>query len=84
MKARVGEKGQVTIPKPILYALGIGVGTELEFEERDGGVYARPLRPHDPLRRLKGIAGRGVDVDRLLSEMRGPAWRPDRDAGKKK
>ena len=29
---RVTEKGQVTIPKALRDALGIGAGTEVEFE----------------------------------------------------
>ena len=33
---KVTEKGQITIPKELRDALGIGAGTDVEFEERLG------------------------------------------------
>ena len=45
---RVTEKGQVTIPKELRDALGIGAGTEVEFEvERsDDTIVERPVARH--------------------------------------
>lgn len=54
---RVTEKGQVTIPKQLRDALGIGAGTEVEFE-----------RDHDTIvvRKTKIASGRGRQlVERL-------------------
>ena len=37
MKALVSEKSQVTIPKSLRVSLDIKPGTQLDFEEKDGG-----------------------------------------------
>lgn len=41
---RVTEKGQVTIPKELRDALGIGAGTEVEFERRRDAIVVRKAR----------------------------------------
>ena len=41
---RVTEKGQVTIPKDLRDALGIGAGTEVEFERDDETIVVRKVR----------------------------------------
>ena len=41
---RVTEKGQVTIPKELRDALGIGAGTEVEFERRRDALVVRKAR----------------------------------------
>ncbi len=41
---RVTEKGQVTIPKELRDALGIGAGTEVEFERRRDAIVVRKSR----------------------------------------
>jgi AbrB family looped-hinge helix DNA binding protein len=38
---RVTEKGQITIPKELRDALGIGAGTEVEFERRKDAILVR-------------------------------------------
>jgi len=38
---RVTEKGQVTIPKELRDALGIGAGTEVEFERHEDAILVR-------------------------------------------
>ena len=72
--AVVGDRGQVTMPKPLRRSLGIRPGTELRFEERDGALVARRIDPGDPIGALVGLGSRRADVDALLAEMRGPAW----------
>jgi antitoxin PrlF len=52
------SKGQVTIPKWIRDELGLGPGTELEFDVRRGEIRAR---------RAQGAPGRG---DRIVERMR--------------
>ena len=65
---KVTEKGQITIPKDIRDALGIGAGTEVEFE----GPTARSwsARSADPTRRTwpDRLRGRG-DVDMTTDEI---------------
>lgn len=78
MKAVVGEKGQVTIPKPLRDSLALKPGTELEFEEREGVLVGRRVAEHDPLGRLVGLLPR-MDVDKALTDLRGPAWDGDLD-----
>jgi antitoxin PrlF len=56
---RVGEKGQVTIPKELRDELGIGAGTEVEFELGDDGTIR--------LRKTDGQLSRGRRiVERLI------------------
>jgi len=76
--AVVGEKGQVTIPKPLRRSLGITPGTELRFEERDGALFARRVASAGALDAVVGILP-PMDVDAALAGMRGPAWDPKRD-----
>ena len=38
---RVGEKGQVTIPKELRDELGIGAGSEVDFERADDAIVIR-------------------------------------------
>jgi antitoxin PrlF len=56
---RVTEKGQVTIPKELRDALGIGAGTEVEFERRKDAIVVR---------KAKAPTGRGT---RLAARLRG-------------
>ena len=56
---RVTERGQITIPKELRDALGIGAGTEVEFERRKDAIVVR---------KAKAGATRG---SRLVARMRG-------------
>jgi antitoxin PrlF len=56
---RVTEKGQITIPKELRDALGIGAGTEVEFERRNDAIVVR---------KAKTGTTRG---ERLVDRMRG-------------
>lgn len=40
---RVTEKGQVTIPKDLRDELGIGAGTEVEFERQQDAIVVRKV-----------------------------------------
>jgi AbrB family looped-hinge helix DNA binding protein len=69
---RVTEKGQVTIPKQLRDALGIGAGTEVEFERRrdtiivrkakDGGRRGRRLAE-----RLRGRGDVAMTTDEIMA-----------------
>ena len=56
---RVTEKGQITIPKELRNALGIGAGTEVEFERRKAAIVVRKAR---------AATGRGT---RVAARLRG-------------
>lgn len=60
---RVTEKGQITIPKELRDALGIGAGTEVEFERRKDTIVVRKAASNRRARRLvDDLRGRG-DVE---------------------
>jgi AbrB family looped-hinge helix DNA binding protein len=79
-RAKVGERGQITIPKRLRRSLGIQAGEEVEFEERDGALLVRRAARSDPLESLVGLLRDRIDVDAYLVEARGPAWSPSLDA----
>lgn len=77
MKATVGERGQVTIPKPLRERLGIRAGQQLDFREEDGRLIAmKGTSGHEPATSVFGILRLPAGVDALIDEMRGPAELP--------
>ncbi len=72
MKATVAERGQVTIPKNLRDRLGIKPGTVLEFSQRGGKLVAEKVVEGDPIERVRGILGHGLNTDEIIEEMRGP------------
>jgi len=81
--SRVGERGQVTIPKRLRRELGIVPGSRLEFEVRNGRLVVRRVVDEDPVGGLLGLGEkRGVDVDAWLARARGPAWSRELDEAK--
>jgi len=71
MKAKVAERGQVTIPKALRLRLGIRPGTLLEFSEEKGRLVAAKVDPLDPLERVYGRLGRGRKTDDIIAQLRG-------------
>jgi antitoxin PrlF len=71
MKAKVAERGQVTIPKPLRDRLGIRPGTVLEFREEAGQLVAAKTQPLNALDEAYGSLGRGRRTDEILRELRG-------------
>ena len=67
---RVTEKGQVTIPKELRDARGIGAGTEVEFERQRDVIVVRKLTggPTRGTRLVDRMRGRG-DVDMTTDEI---------------
>lgn len=70
LTVRVTEKGQVTIPKAIRDELGIGAGTEVEFERRKDTIVVRKANAGSTRgRRLaERLRGRG-DVQMTTDEI---------------
>ncbi|MGH3802314.1 MAG: AbrB/MazE/SpoVT family DNA-binding domain-containing protein [Pseudonocardiaceae bacterium] len=76
MKAKVSEKGQVTIPKQLRGRLGIKAGEELDFTEEHGGLVVRKVHHRSPVDSIYGILKQGGSTDEFIEELRGPAELP--------
>lgn len=73
---KVTEKGQVTIPKELRDALGIGAGTEVEFERSDDAIVVRkahggPSRGRQLVERLRGRGDVAMTTDEIMALTRG-------------
>ena len=71
MKAKVAERGQVTIPKPLRQSLGIQPGAVLEFHEEAGRLVAEKQVSGNPVDHVFGAMGRGRNTDDVMKELRG-------------
>ncbi len=70
MKARVAERGQVTIPKRLRERLGVKPGTVLEFSEEHGRLIAVKSAGVDPVSEVYGCLGKKIDTDAVMSQLR--------------
>jgi len=73
MKAKVAERGQVTIPKRIREQLGIRKGTVLDFREEKGRIIARKTGESNPVSACYGSLSRGRRTDQLIEDLRADA-----------
>ena len=69
---RVTEKGQVTIPKELRDAYGIGAGTEVEFEANGATIVVRkvgdpPTRGDRLAARLRGRGDVRMTTDEIMA-----------------
>lgn len=71
MKAKVAERGQVTIPKALRERLGIRPGTLLDFTSEKGRLVAEKVESLHALDQIYGRFGKGRHADGLLAELRG-------------
>jgi len=71
MRAKVAERGQVTIPKPLRDRLGIRPGTVLEFHEEEGRLVAVKVETLDPVDQAYGKLGRGRRTEEIMRQLRG-------------
>jgi AbrB family looped-hinge helix DNA binding protein len=76
MNAKVSEKGQVTIPKPLRERLGIRPGEVLDFEAEGGQLIARKTDSQDPVDAFYGTLALPARPDALVDELRGPGPTP--------
>lgn len=79
MNSRVGERGQVTIPKRMRERLGIRSGEKVEFEEHEDFLVVRKSASSDALEGLRGLVARRGTIDDYLVSARGPAWTSELD-----
>lgn len=80
MKSRMGERGQVVIPKPLRERLGLRGGQLMEIREERGRLIVTKSREDDPVEAVYGILNTGLTTDEMIEEMRGPAiLPPERD-----
>jgi antitoxin PrlF len=71
MKARVADRGQVTIPKRLRERLGMKPGTVLEFSEEHGRLIAVKSSGVDPVTELFGCLGNKINTDTVMAQLRG-------------
>ena len=74
---RVTEKGQVTIPKELRDAFGIGGGTEVAFERTDDAIIVRKVeggsrRGRDLVNRLRGRGDVRLSTEEIMALTREP------------
>jgi antitoxin PrlF len=74
---RVTEKGQVTIPKALRDALGIGAGTEVAFERADDAIVVRKVeggskRGRELVTRLRGRGDVRLTTEEIMALTRRP------------
>lgn len=78
MKSRLGERGQVTIPKSIRDRLGMRHGQLLEIREQRGEVVLTKSIEQDPIDTVYGLLNTGLSTDEMIEQMRGaPALPPE-------
>ena len=66
------DKGQVTIPKPLRDALGIGAGTEVTFERADDAIVVRKVeggstRGRQMVDRLRGRGDVRLSTEQIMA-----------------
>ena len=71
MKAKVAERGQVTIPKVLRDNLGIRPGTILEFREKAGQIIVVKVEELDAVDKIYGTLGTGRRSDDIIRDLRG-------------
>lgn len=77
MHVRIDSAGRIVVPKSVRERLGLKRDSELELEERAGGIVLRPVKQGSALVRDKrgwlvfnGTLAGDVDWDRLVEEDR--------------
>ena len=69
---RVSKKGQITIPKALRDELGIGAGTQVDFERAGDTIVIRKAQAGQQL--VGQLRGRGdvrMSTDEIMALMRG-------------
>lgn len=75
--SRVGERGQITIPKPLRERFGLRKGALVEIDEESGGICVRKSKTEAlaTIKKYQGLLKRmGKDigsVDEFIRDIRG-------------
>ncbi len=72
MTSRIGERGQITIPKKLRDRLGLRPGQVVWFEESGGSIVIRKQMSRDPLDAVYGILDTCLSSDELVAQLREP------------
>ncbi len=73
MKAKVAERGQVTIPKTIRSQFGIQPGTVLDFKNDHGRLIVTKVETQNPVDEVFGTLGSGRSADDIIRSLRDPS-----------
>ncbi len=69
---KIGERGQVTIPKKLREAFGLFPNIEVEFIAEDDGIkLQKKSKRSSPVQKLYGILKKNRDTDSYIEEIRG-------------
>jgi AbrB family looped-hinge helix DNA binding protein len=71
MRAKVSERGQITVPKVLRERLGIRPGTVLELKEDQGKLVAFEAAAMDTIDQFFGKLGSDRRTDDVMRELRG-------------
>ncbi len=68
---KIGEKGQITIPKDLREKYGFFPSIEIEIISEDGGIKIQKKKKHrSPVREVYGILGKKDKTDEYIEEIR--------------
>jgi len=69
---KIGERGQLTIPKDLREKYGLLPNIEVELiPENSGLLIQKKVRHTSPIKRVYGILKKNISSDDLIEEMRG-------------
>jgi AbrB family looped-hinge helix DNA binding protein len=69
---KIGERGQITIPKELREKYGLFPNIEIEFIPEAEGVKIQKKTKHiSPIREVYGILGKKERTDEYIEEIRG-------------
>lgn len=69
---KIGERGQVTIPKELREKYGLSPNIEVEFVPDKGGIRIQKKTSQlSPVRQLYGFLRKGMKTDDYMEEIRG-------------
>ena len=75
-RSKMNKRGQVTVPKAIREALGVGPGDKLRYAIVDDGVLVLPVRPTSSLFGMLPYDGPPISLEEIARVM---GEDPDRD-----
>lgn len=78
LSMKIGERGQVTIPKPFRERLGLTTATEVEFVEKHGELILQKKVSNNSKTKRESIKscvgvlqGQPENIDQFIEEIRG-------------